>query len=213
MNRSEFTVYIVDDDQSVRDALGLMLSVRSYKTALFADAASFLEGYRPDWRGCLLLDLRMPGMDGLTLQQKLNEIGCEMPVIVITGHGDVESARRAFRSRAVDFLEKPLDHKRLIASIEEAFARQSARSQVDAQDRDVARLLATLTPREREVMERVVAGRHNRDIAAELDISPRTVEVHKARVMQKLQVTNIADLVRLSLRARRAGDPAGDAEI
>jgi FixJ family two-component response regulator len=212
MNRGELTVYIVDDDQSVRDALGLMLSVRSYKTALFADAASFLEGYRPDWRGCLLLDLRMPGMDGLTLQQKLNEIGCDMPVIVITGHGNVESARRAFRSRAVDFLEKPLDHKRLIASIEEAFARQSARSQVDAQDRHVARLLATLTPREHEVMERVVAGRHNRDIAAELDISPRTVEVHKARVMQKLQVTNIADLVRLSLRARGPGEPEADAD-
>ncbi|MPZ46286.1 MAG: sigma-70 family RNA polymerase sigma factor [Betaproteobacteria bacterium] len=206
MNRNDFTVYIVDDDQSVRDALGLMLSVRSYKTALFADAASFLDGYRPDWRGCLLLDLRMPGMDGLTLQQRLNEIGCDMPVIVVTGHGDVESARRAFRSRAVDFLEKPLDHKRLIASIEEAFARQSARSEIDVRDRDLSRLLATLTPREREIMERVVAGRHNRDIAAELEISARTVEVHKARVMQKLQVTSIADLVRLSLRAQRDGE-------
>ncbi|MGH8636055.1 MAG: response regulator transcription factor [Burkholderiales bacterium] len=206
MNRNDFTIYIVDDDQSVRDALGLMLSVRSYKTALFADAASFLDGYRLDWRGCLLLDLRMPGMDGLTLQGRLNEIGCDMPIIVITGHGDVESARTAFRSRAVDFLEKPLDHKRLIASIEEAFARQSARSEIDAQDRNASRLLATLTPREHEVMERVVAGRHNRDIAAELEISARTVEVHKARVLQKLQVTSIADLVRLSLRAKREGE-------
>jgi FixJ family two-component response regulator len=206
MNSNDLTVYIVDDDQSVRDALGLMLSVRSYKTALFADAASFLDGYRPDWRGCLLLDLRMPGMDGLTLQQRLNEIGCDMPVIVITGHGDVESARTAFRSRAVDFLEKPLDHKRLIASIEEAFSRQSQHSESEAQNRHLARLLATLTPREHEVMEHVVAGRHNRDIAAELEISARTVEVHKARVMQKLQVTSIADLVRLSLRAKREGE-------
>ena len=206
MNRTELTVYIVDDDQSVRDALGLMLSVRSYRTALFADAASFLDGYRPDWRGCMLLDLRMPGMDGLTLQQRLNEIGCDMPIIVITSHGDVESARTAFRSRAVDFLEKPLDHKRLIASIEEAFAYQSARSETAAHDRNVSRLLATLTPREHEVMERVVAGRHNRDIAAELEISARTVEVHKARVMQKLQVTSIADLVRLSLRAKGEGE-------
>jgi FixJ family two-component response regulator len=206
MNRNDLTVYIVDDDQSVRDALGLMLSVRSYKTALFADAASFLDGYRPDWHGCLLLDLRMPGMDGLTLQRRLNEIGCDMPVIVITGHGDVESARTAFRSRAVDFLEKPLDHKRLIASIEEAFAHQLTQSETDAQDRTLSRLLATLTPREHEVMERVVAGRHNRDIAAELEISARTVEVHKARVMQKLQVTSIADLVRLSLRAQRENE-------
>jgi FixJ family two-component response regulator len=206
MNRSDMTVYIVDDDQSVRDALGLMLSVRSYRTALFADAASFLDGYRPDWCGCLLLDLRMPGMDGLALQQQLNAIGCDMPVIVITGHGDVESARTAFRSRAVDFLEKPLDHKRLIASIEEAFARQSKQGEVEAHDRHVERLFATLTPREHEVMERVVAGRHNRDIAAELEISVRTVEVHKARVMQKLQVTSIADLVRLSLRSRRKGE-------
>jgi RNA polymerase sigma factor (sigma-70 family) len=210
MNRSDFTVYIVDDDQSVRDALGLMLSVRSYKTALFADAASFLDGYRRDWRGCLLLDLRMPGMDGLALQQRLNDIGCDMPVIVITGHGDVESARTAFRSRAVDFLEKPLDHKRLLGSIDEAFARQSDRSQAQAQDGSLAKLLATLTPREREIMEYVVAGRHNRDIAAELQISVRTVEVHKARVMQKLQVDSIADLVRLSLRAERAGAPGHD---
>ncbi len=210
MNRDDCTVYIVDDDQSVRDALGLMLSVRSYRTALFADAASFLDGYRPQWRGCLLLDLRMPGIDGLALQRRLNEIGCDMPVIVITGHGDVESARTAFRSRAVDFLEKPLDHKRLIASIDEAFAQQTAHSENRKQDTELARMLATLTPREREVMEHVVAGRHNRDIAADLEISARTVEVHKARVLQKLQVQSIPDLVRLSLRAKRDGEPVDD---
>src|SRR5688572_31565271 len=130
MNRDDFTVYIVDDDQSVRDALSLMLSVRGYRTAVFADAASFLEGYSQHWRGCLLLDLRMPGMDGLTLQQRLNDIGCDMPVVVVTGHGDVESARAAFRSHAVDFLEKPLDHKRLVAAIDEAFTRQSAHAGV-----------------------------------------------------------------------------------
>jgi len=180
MSRNDLTVYIVDDDQSVRDALGLMLSVRSYRTALFSDAASFLEGYRQDWSGCLLLDLRMPEMDGLSLQQRLNEIGCDIPVIVITGHGDVESARAAFRSRAIDFLEKPLDHRRLIASIEEAFTRQSSDSvRRETNDRR-AKLLASLTPREHEVMELVIAGRHNREIAALLQISARTVEVHKA---------------------------------
>jgi len=201
MNRSELTVYIVDDDQSVRDALAVMLSVRGYRIASFPDAGSFLDGYRQDWRGCLLLDLRMPDMDGLALQARLNDIGCMIPVIVITGHGDVESARTAFRSRAVDFLEKPLDHKRLMASIEEAFSRQAQASETRAADAGVARLLATLTPREREVMDLVISGRHNREIAIDLAISPRTVEVHKARVMQKLGVASIPDLVRLSLRA------------
>lgn len=208
MNRNDFTVYIVDDDQSVRDALGLMLSVRGYRTALFADAPTFLESYSPHWRGCLLLDLRMPGMDGLTLQQRLNEIGCDMPVVVVTGHGDVESARTAFRSRAVDFLEKPLNHKRLISAIDEAFSRQSAQTGVEEQYREIARLLGTLTPREHEILDLVVAGRHNRDIAADLQISARTVEVHKARVMQKLQVASIPDLVRFCLRAN--GKDAAD---
>lgn len=201
MNRSDLTVYIVDDDQSVRDALGLMLSVRSYRTALFSDAASFLQGYRPDWRGCLLLDLRMPEMDGLSLQARLSEIGCDIPVIVITGHGDVESARAAFRSRAIDFLEKPLDHRRLIASIEEAFSRQTSSSVQRESHEQRTKLLATLTPREQEVMELVIAGRHNREIAASLRISARTVEVHKARIMHKLQVSSIPDLVRFSLAA------------
>jgi FixJ family two-component response regulator len=201
MNRNELTVYIVDDDPSVRNALALMLSVRSYRTALFSDAASFLAAYKADWRGCLLLDLRMPGMDGLTLQAKLNDIGCDIPVVVITGHGDVESARGAFRSRAIDFLEKPLDHKRLIASIEEAFMQQAADSSDKAAGSDLAKKLAVLTAREREVMDYVITGWHNRDIAVRLGISPRTVEVHKARVMQKLGVVSIPDLVRLTLRA------------
>ena len=201
MNRNELTVYIVDDDASVRNALALMLSVRSYRTALFSDAASFLAAYKADWRGCLLLDLRMPDMDGLTLQVKLNEIGCDIPVVVITGHGDVESARGAFRSRAIDFLEKPLDHKRLIGSIEEAFTQQAADRSHKTAGNDLARKLAVLTAREREVMDYVITGWHNRDIAVRLGISPRTVEVHKARVMQKLGVASIPDLVRLTLRA------------
>lgn len=203
MSANDYTVFIVDDDQSVRDALALMLSLRGYRTAVFADAASFLESYRRDWRGCVLLDLRMPGMDGLTMLKHLRKAGCELPVIVITGHGDVESARTAFRSQAVDFLEKPLDYDLLLASIDEAFDKQIAHSENEEQERQLEELLSTLTPREREVMELVVAGRHNRDIAAALHISPRTVEVHKARVMQKLRVNSIPDLVRLSLRARR----------
>ena len=195
------TVFIVEDDQSVRDALALLLGLQGLSVALFADAESFLAARRPDWYGCLLVDIRMPGMDGLTLQKRLRESGSWLPVIVMTGHGDVESARQAFRSEAVDFLEKPIDHSRLLSAIEDAFARQHLRQDDAERDTAVANLLQTLTPREREVMAQVVAGRHNREIARQLAISPRTVEVHKARLLAKLQVGSIADLVRLSLRA------------
>lgn len=193
------TVFIVDDDPSVRDALSLLLGVEDYRVAVFGDAESFLKAYKKTWRGCLLLDIRMPGMDGLTLQKHLNQLGSDLPVIVMTGHGDVASAREAFRALAVDFLEKPLDHRKLLAAIADAFARQQSQLAADLNRSAVERLLAGLTPREREVMARVVAGQHNRDIAAELGISPRTVEVHKARMMDKLGVNNVADLVRLNL--------------
>lgn len=199
---AEFTIYIVEDDASVRDALGLLLGLRGYRTAIFADAESFLQAWRPDWHGCLLLDIRMPGMDGLTLQRHLLDAGCRLPAIIMSGHGDVGSARDAFKSQAVDFLEKPLDHDRLLAAIEEAGQRLTATQQEQAHDarRDAfAERLAALTPREREVMEMVVAGRHNREIAEALGISARTVEVHKARMMQKLRVDGLPQLIRLSL--------------
>jgi len=199
MIRSEQTIYLVDDDPAVRDALGLLLSLRGYRTALFADAAGFLETWSEHWSGCLLIDIRMPGMDGLTLQKTLRDRGCTLPVIIITGHGDVDSARTAFRSQAVDFLEKPLDEARLVAAIEEAFARRQHSSESRRRQHDYARRLATLTPREREVMELVIAGRHNREIAGQLAISVRTVEVHKARMMAKLQAQGTADLVRRHL--------------
>jgi RNA polymerase sigma factor (sigma-70 family) len=193
------TVFIVDDDPSVRDALGLLLGIHDYRLAVFADADSFLKAFKPHWHGCLLLDIRMSGMDGLTLQKKLLELGSDLPVVIMTGHGDVDSAREAFRALAVDFLEKPLDESRLLAAISEAFARQRKTADAALTQNQVQRLLDGLTQREKEVMERVVAGRHNREIAAELAISPRTVEVHKARMMDKLGVGSVAELVRLSL--------------
>jgi len=194
-----YTIFIVEDDPSVRDALGLLLGLRGHPVAIFADAESFLKAYQPHWSGCLLLDIRMPGMDGLALQKRLLEIGCKIPVIVMTGHGNVESARAAFRSHAVDFLEKPIDHGKLMSAIDEGFIRQAAELHKDARDGQSNRLLAGLTPRERQVMELVVLGRHNKEIAQELGISARTVEVHKARMMTKLQVDGVPDLVRLSL--------------
>lgn len=198
------TVFIVDDDPSVRDALSLLLGIQDYRVAVFGDAESFLKAYKKEWRGCLLLDIRMPGMDGLTLQKHLAGLGSELPVIIMTGHGDVASAREAFRALAIDFLEKPIDHKKLLAGIVDAFSMQQAKLVAAMEQGQIERLLSKLTQRELEVMDRVVAGLHNREIAAELGISPRTVEVHKARMMDKLGVSNVADLVRLNLQLGKA---------
>lgn len=195
------TVFIVDDDSSVRDSLGLLLGLRGYRTSLFADAASFLSALRADWQGCLIVDIRMPGMNGLELQRELQERGCALPVVVISGHGDVSSAREAFRADAIDFLEKPLDEGKLIQAIDEAFRRQSASLGSRQQQQEFSRRVDELTPREHEVMELVIAGRHNREIAAALDISPRTVEVHKARMMAKLGADNVPQLVRICLES------------
>ena len=197
---SENTVYIVDDDAAVRDALGLLLSLNGYRTAFFADAEAFLQAWSPGMRGCMLLDIRMPGMDGLSLQKTLRDKGSRLPVLVITGHGDVDSAREAFRAEAVDFLEKPLQEAQLVDAIEEAFLRQASDRRASPLHTAYARLHASLTPREGEVMELVVAGRHNREIALDLGISVRTVEVHKARMMEKLQAATVADLVRQHLQ-------------
>ncbi|MGE8357973.1 MAG: response regulator transcription factor [Microvirgula sp.] len=199
MTHTDLTVFIVDDDPGVRDALSLLLSLHGYRTALFSTAADFLQRWTPALSGCLLLDIRMPDMDGLTLQQTLREQGCRLPVIILTGHGDVDSARQAFRSQALDFLEKPVDEQRLLQAIEEACASQAeAQHQRRGSDEHVRRY-ATLTPREREIMQLVVDGRHNRDIAELLGISVRTVEVHKSRLMDKLDAASIADLVRKHL--------------
>lgn len=191
------SVFIVDDDPSVRDALSLLLSLRGYATATFSSAEDFLSALQPEWRGCVVLDIRMPGMSGLELQRCLLEGGPTLPVIVITAHGDVSAARQAFLADAVDFIEKPFDSEQLLAAIENALSGLRAVTLVkDSTPRP--RLPATpLSPREREVMTLLVKGLHNRRIAEELGISPRTVEVHKARVMDKLGVKTVVDLVRL----------------
>ncbi len=199
MSARDLTVYIVDDDASVRDALALSLSVRGYRTAVFSNAMDFLDAWQPSWTGCLLVDIRMPDIDGLALQSRLLELGCSLPVVVITGHGDVESARRAFKAKAIDFLEKPIDQGRMLAAIAQAFdAERLVHDRLSARDK-TARLLDQVTPREKEVMSLVVAGYHNREIAEKLGISVRTVEVHKSHLMSKMGVDSVADLVRMSL--------------
>ena len=197
------TVYVVDDDPGVRDSLGMMLSLAGYRTALFPDAESFLSAWRADWSGCLIADLRLPGKSGVELQAALLERASTLPVVIVTAHGDVPTARRAFQADAVDFLEKPFDMAQVRQAVEKAFAREAQRLAAQQERAADAAKLAALTEREREVLEHAAQGLHAKEIAAALAISPRTVEVHKARIMAKLGVRNIAELVRFAVSAER----------
>jgi RNA polymerase sigma factor (sigma-70 family) len=193
-------VYVVDDDASIRDSLALMLGLGGYATRLFADAESFLVAFDPAWAGCVVADLRLPGLSGIELQSRVRALGSAIPFVVITAHGDVPAARAAFRAQAVDFIEKPFDDSQLRGAIDTAFALETARLDNAELRRTDAAKLARLTPREREVLEHAVNGKHAKEIASALGISPRTVEVHKTRIMEKLEVRNIAELVRLRFR-------------
>ena len=199
MHSDSLTVFIVDDDPSVRDSIALMLGLLGFRTAVFADAEGFLSAYQPDWTGCVVADLRLPGKSGLELQAELGARGSTLPFVIITAHGDVPSARAAFQAQAIDFLEKPFDDEQLRAAILTAFSLEGRRIQRADDSRDDAERLAKLTVREREVMEQAATGLHAKEIAATLGISPRTVEVHKTRLMAKLGVRNVAELVRFTL--------------
>ena len=192
------TVFLIDDDPSVRDSLGLLLSLKGIPTQLFANAESFIEAYRPEWTGCVLTDLRMPGMTGLELQTALHARRIELPVVVLTAHGDVATARSALKNGAFDFLEKPIDDALLLEVLGNAL-------RIDRQRRAAATTRASaytrferLTGREREILTLITAGHQNREIAAHLGISSRTVEVHKARIMEKLECHSLAELIRVS---------------
>lgn len=198
------TVFIVDDDAAVRDSLAMLLELKGFHTRTYATAEDFLERYRAEWAGCLVLDLRMTGMSGLELQTELARRGVRLPVIIVTAHGDVPTARAAFKAGAVDFIEKPVDDEALIAAIAGAMDRDARERREAALRVSVAERLERLTPREREVLDLVADGRHNREIAALLSISPRTVEVYKARLMEKLQVQRVPELVRLVLDQKPA---------
>jgi FixJ family two-component response regulator len=195
MPAAPLTLFIVDDDAGVRDSLALMLGLAGYRTQLFADAEALLAAFRDDWAGCVIADLRLPGASGIELQAALRARGSSLPFIIITAHGDVPTARLAFQAQAVDFLEKPFQEDQLLGAIETAFAREGKRFA----DRAGSEKLAALTPREREVLQHAARGLHAKEIAANLGISPRTVEVHKARLMEKLGVRNVAELVRFAL--------------
>lgn len=191
------TVFIVDDDASVRDALSLLLSLRGYATAMFACAEDFLKALSPSWQGCVLADIRMPGMSGLDMQSALEDRASKLPVVIVTGHGDIAAARQAFKAGAVDFLEKPFDDQLLVQAIDRALSGLPARRVAQALQGSLSQG-STLSAREREVLALVVDGLDNKRIGTSLGISPRTVEVHKSRVKSKLGARSLADLIRMA---------------
>jgi RNA polymerase sigma factor (sigma-70 family) len=191
------TVFLIDDDPSVRDSLTLLLSLRGIRTQPFATAESFIETYRPEWRGCVLTDLRMPGMTGLELQEALRERHIEVPVVVLTAHGDVATARAALKNGAFDFLEKPIDDAMLLDVLHNALRVDRERRGAAAARAATDRRLERLTQREREILALIARGHQNREVAAQLGISARTVEVHKARIMEKLECHSFAELLQV----------------
>lgn len=192
-------VYIVDDDPDVRDATTLLVATAGHAAIPLASPEELLEQLSPEDAGCLVLDVRLPGMDGLQLQQTLHERGIRLPIVFITGHGDIPMAVRAVNAGALDFLEKPLDESALLERIDTALERDRERRERESAHIDIEQRLARLTPRERQVMEGILAGKLNKVIGYELGMSTRTVEVHRARVLDKLGARNGPEMVRLVL--------------
>jgi two-component system response regulator FixJ len=195
------TVFIVDDDDAVRDSLGLLMKSVGLKARVFDSAESFLENYKPANTGCLVLDIRMPGMSGIELQRELSNRKLELPIIFITAHGDIPMAVEAVRNGALDFVQKPFDDKELVGKIEKALSESLQRQEDDLERAEIRRRASTLTAREQEVMSQVVQGKANKVIAGDLGVSQRTVEIHRARVMEKMQAGSLAHLVRMVLIA------------
>jgi two-component system, LuxR family, response regulator FixJ len=188
-------IYLVDDDAAVRDALGMLFKSIGMKHESYASALEFLEGYDSARHSCLVADIRMPGLSGLELQQRLNDRNAEVPIIFITGHGDVPMAVTAMKSGATDFIQKPFRDQDLIDRINKALERDGVRRKGRAEEDAIRARIALLTPREAEVMQRVVKGHANKVIAMDLGVSQRTVELHRARVMRKLKLRSVAELV------------------
>ncbi len=195
------TVYVVDDDPAMRHSLAWLIGALGVPVEAFASAEEFLRAVRPDHPGCLVTDVRMPGMSGLELQDTLARSGSVLAVVVITGHADVPMAGRAFRAGAVDFIEKPFNDQLLLDRVHEALEKSVRAWGEQTRKAHVRSLLARLTPRERQVADLVVAGKPNKVIAAEINLSMKTVEVHRHNVMEKLEVGSVSDLTRLLLEA------------
>jgi len=195
----EPTVFIVDDDKAMRDALEWLIQSVQRTVRSFESAEEFLAHYDPNAPGCLLLDIRMPGMSGLRLQEELALRGSSLPIIMLTGYAEVQTAVRALKRGAIDFLNKPFSDALLLDRVTEAIEIDRQRREADRHRAEIAARFDSLTPREREVMRMVIEGKANKVIASDLGVSPRTVEVHRASVMRKMEVDSVADLVRCSL--------------
>jgi two-component system response regulator FixJ len=193
------TVFLVDDDNAVRDALELLLDSVDLNTMSYPSAAAFLDDFDQNRRGCLVLDIRMPGMSGMELQTALVEKSINIPIIFLTGHGNVSMSAKAFRTGAIDFLEKPFDENVLLERIQEAMQLDQSNQALAARRADASTCLATLTPREREVMLLIVAGNANKEIATKLDLSTRTIETHRGRILEKTGAQSLADLIELAI--------------
>jgi FixJ family two-component response regulator len=192
-------VYVVDDDEAMRESLQWLIESVGMRVRTFASADAFLKAYRADWSGCLLLDVRMPGMSGLELQAYLGRRSISLPVIIITGHGDVAMAVRAMKAGALDFIEKPFNDDALLGSIRNALENDARARVLYSRRAEIQSRMESLTPREHEVMAMVVEGQSNREIASALNVSAKTVEVHRSRVMDKMHADSLADLVRMVL--------------
>jgi two-component system response regulator FixJ len=199
-------IHIVDDEEAIRRSASFMLKTSGYAVETWPSGSAFLKEVRHAEQGCILLDVRMPEIDGLGVQKALAERGVTMPIVIMTGHGDVSIAVQAMKAGAVDFLEKPFEKSVLLKAIEDAFARIAAAGGASAKAADAEVVLAVLTPRERDVLEGLARGLPNKTIAYDLDISPRTVEVHRANLMTKLGVRSLSDALRIAFAAGMGGD-------
>jgi len=203
MKQHPAKVFVIDDEEAVRDAIAMTLETVGLDYRLFASGSEFLQAFHSDWSGCVVLDIRMPGMSGLDLQRELNARQVSLPVIFITGHGDIPMAVEAMRRGAIDFIRKPFRDQELLDRIQEALQQDRQARETLTERQHLRERIAALTPREREVFDRVAEGQANKVIAIELGVSERTVEVHRAQVMKKLQAKSLAQLVRLKIETEK----------
>ena len=209
MTDRDRTIHLVDDDEAIRRSAGFMLRTSNYLVKTYASGIDLLETANDIVPGCILLDVRMPGMDGLQVQQALKERGISLPVIVMTGHGDVNVAVQAMKAGAVDFIEKPFEKAVLLSALDAGFARLESAGKRHARADEAKARLGVLTARERDTLQGLVRGHPNKTIAYDLGISPRTIEIHRANLMTKLGVASLAEALRIAFAAG-LGDPEGE---
>jgi len=204
------TAYVVEDDESIRTLWRWLMESNEIPVRTFVSASEFIECYSANAPGCLILDLRLPGMNGLELQDYLNRRGIEIPIVFVTAHGDVRTAVTALKGGAVDFIEKPFNYRQAVSVVQKAFERDTASRSRRAREAETATRIAALTERERAVLQRVIGGKQNKVIADELEISVKTVEFHRSKLMEKMGVNSVAELVQLTLGFSLVDAPGSD---